>query len=335
MLTLRRSLKEGGGRLGVPPLSEFHAKYRLNKTKILGRGTSAIVFEGEEKETGKEVAVKVFKTRHVRSSTERFLLREIGALQRVQHPNVVKYHGAYESGKTIYIVTEKVRGRELFDCILEKQKYSEEDAIKIIRQVASALIACHNRGIIHRDLKPENILIEDETEDVKLIDFGFCTYVEDSSAFDAAKTNLGTEGYWAPEVMYGKNYNKACDVWSLGVIAYVLLSGFHPFLLVGKTFRACREAVRKGDYTLQGPHWRHVSHPARELISQMLQVNPHSRISLEAALESTWLRQVKPAEPKFLTISKQLSSWSMSFSSLRKISMDSYHSEDSMFEWDE
>ena len=334
MFTRRRSSKRSA-KIGVPPVSKFHAKYTLDKKKILGRGTSAIVFEGVEKETGKKVAVKVFKPSHVSSKTARYLRREIGALRRVDHPNVVKLYDAYESGKTVYVVTEKVSGRELFDCILERQKYTEEDAKKIVRQVASALDACHDIGVIHRDLKPENILIEDDTDIAKLIDFGFCTYVEDTAAFGAATTNLGTEGYWAPEVRFGKKYNKSCDVWSLGVIAYILLSGFHPFLIVGKTIGACREALRKGQYTLHGPGWESVSQPARELISQMLQLNPLERITLQEVLRSPWLRDSRVAPPKLLSISNQLSNWSMSFSSFRKISMDSYHSEDSMFEWDE
>ncbi len=177
-------------------------------------------------------------------------------------------------------------GGELFDKISEEQCFSERDAAHILRQVLSAINYCHTRKIVHRDLKPENLLLDKDTENpkIKIIDFGT------SQMFDPDKKmsqKFGTPYYIAPEVLK-KSYNEKCDLWSCGVILYILLCGYPPFN--GANDKQIIEAVLKGKFTLDEPEWDDVSDDAKDIVKKLLTLDPEKRVSANDALQHRWIK---------------------------------------------
>ena len=160
----------------------------------------------------------------------RLLEEELAILQTVDHPNIVKFDQCFIDHRYVHIVMEYCKGGELFDRIVAAQRFSERHAADIISQMLSSVKHLHDRGIVHRDLKPENFLMDDTTEnaEVKLIDFGLSKRFSEQSEVERMHTVVGTPYYVAPEVLKG-NYNKQCDIWSLGVILFVFLCGYPPF----------------------------------------------------------------------------------------------------------
>lgn len=176
-------------------------------------------------------------------------------------------------------------GGELFQRIMAKEHYSEKDARDVVKSVLNGIKYCHDKGIVHRDLKPENLLLKspDNDHELKIADFGFA-----STNGDFMKTQLGTPAYIAPEILGGKAYDKAVDMWSIGVITYITLGGYPPFQ--DNNLRALFKKIRNGTYTFHPENWSAVSDEAKDFIRGLLCVQPDKRLTAEQALEHAWLQ---------------------------------------------
>ncbi|KAG8377975.1 hypothetical protein BUALT_Bualt08G0089700 [Buddleja alternifolia] len=202
-------------------------------------------------------------------------------------PNIVEFKGAYEDKKTLYLVMELCSGGELFDRITAKGSYSEKEAARIGRQVVNVVHVCHFMGVMHRDLKPENFLMMSRNDDstLKATDFGLSVFIEPGKAY---KDIVGSAYYVAPEVLR-RNYGKEIDVWSAGVILYILLSGFPPFW--AETEKGIFEEILHGHVDLQSSPWPSISNGAKDLVKKMLTRDPKKRITAAEALEHPWLKK--------------------------------------------
>eukprot|EP01098_Paradermamoeba_levis_P010031 TRINITY_DN419_c0_g1_i1.p1 TRINITY_DN419_c0_g1~~TRINITY_DN419_c0_g1_i1.p1 ORF type:complete len:219 (+),score=52.64 TRINITY_DN419_c0_g1_i1:641-1297(+) len=201
---------------------------------------------------------------------------------------------------SFFLVMELVDGKELFERIIERGSYTEKDAAACIHQIVSAIQFMHSFGIAHRDLKPENILSswENTQEHIKITDFGL------AKEFGSSKleTACGTEGYIAPEVLTEETYGPACDMWSLGVIIFVLLSGTQPFY--GSNPKEVLERIKKVDFDFSDPSWQCVSEDAKSLIKNLLVKDPQKRMTADECLENTWIKGITCGTVALATSSK-------------------------------
>ncbi|KAL4485766.1 hypothetical protein ABPG72_012306 [Tetrahymena utriculariae] len=265
-------------------LTNFSQMYE--NIKILGKGTFAKVFLTKLVRGGQEFAVKTFDKRALLTSknsekTRTGLLNEIQILRKCDHPNIIKLYEVYESDNYIYLVQNVLKGGELFDTIIKNGNFSEKNAAKIIHQLLSALEYIHAKNIMHRDIKPENLILVDKSDEfqIKLADFGLAAFTSDDLLFK----RCGTPGYVAPEILEDKKYDQKVDVFSSGVILYILLTGCSPFY--GKSYN---EILSKNkncqisyDFNELGVK---VSQEATELLKKMLDVDPKTRITASQAL---------------------------------------------------
>jgi len=261
-------------------------KYDLGK--VVGRGAFSVVNLGVRKTTGKKYAVKCISKKLIDKKEMNLLEREIDIMQKLQHPNIIQLVEVIDTSDTLYLVLEFASGGELFDAVVQKGSYSEAEAARIIRQILEAIAYVHNHGIAHRDLKPENLLLSNESgqpDFVKIADFGLS---KDFGAEQMA-TSCGTPDYVAPEVLSGEVYDSAVDIWSIGVITYVLLCGFPPFY--GETQKDLFENILKGNYDFPDPEWSGVSDDAKNFIRKMLVVNSEKRYNAEQCLKDKWLQE--------------------------------------------
>merc|ERR1712141_411418 len=205
-------------------------------------------------------------------------------------------------GRFFYLVMELVTGGELFDRIVEKGSYTEKDAADLIKQVLSAVAYMHSSGVVHRDLKPENLLYHSPDEDSKIMisDFGL-SKMEESGIMATA---CGTPGYVAPEVLAQKPYGKAVDVWSIGVISYILLCGYPPFY--DENDANLFAQILKGEFEFDSPYWDEISADAKEFIRQLMCVDVDKRLSCEEALEHAWITGAKSEKNIHASVSEQL-----------------------------
>jgi len=262
--------------------SPFGRKYSLKG--VLGKGNYSVVKEAVNRETGQHAAVKCIDKKELTQEDEDALEIETGILKEVDHPNIIQMYDFFEEERMYYIVTELMTGGELFDRIVEKEYYSERDAQKVVRTVADTLHYCHLKGFVHRDLKPENILLSSKNDDasIKIADFGFAKRMA-----DGLSTACGTPGYVAPEIINGTEYGEAVDIWSLGVITYILLCGYPPFHDDNQSmlFRL----IRAGKFEFDSPYWDEVSNEAKDLIKKMLTVDAKKRITAAGVLKHVWV----------------------------------------------
>jgi len=269
---------------------------------VLGTGAFSQVRLAESKEQpGRLFAIKVIDKKALKGK-EDSLENEIRVLRRLDHPNVVKLLEAYESKASVYLVMELVTGGELFDRIVEKGSYTEKDAADLIKQVLSAVAYMHSEGVVHRDLKPENLLYHSSDEDSKIMisDFGL-SKMEDSGIMATA---CGTPGYVAPEVLAQKPYGKAVDVWSIGVISYILLCGYPPFY--DENDANLFAQILKGEFEFDSPYWDDISSEAKEFIRQLMCVDVDRRLSCESALQHAWITGAKSEKNIHASVSEQL-----------------------------
>lgn len=253
--------------------------------KELGQGAFSIVREGKNKKTGETVAIKCIAKKHIKVH---LLEREIEIMKRMQHPNVLHLKDVFEDTDTIFLVLDLVRGGELFAKIIDKGNYSEEDTRKIIRQVLEAVAYLHEQGVAHRDLKPENLLCGEADQElhIRVADFGLSRMFGEDEAME---TQCGSLEYTAPEVLSGAGYGKSCDLWSIGVIAFVLLTGCFPFFTddsdVGKLYKKIQDV----DYNWKDAP-KGLSAAAKHFISHLLVRDPTKRLSTKQALEHPWIQ---------------------------------------------
>jgi len=258
---------------------------RYELKDLLGTGAFSQVRLAESKtETGKLYAVKIIDKTALKGK-EDSLENEIKVLRRLKHPNIVQLLETYEDKSKVYLVMELVTGGELFDRIVEKGSYTEKDAADLIRQVLEAVDYMHEQGVVHRDLKPENLLYYCPDEDSKIMisDFGL-SKMEDSGIMATA---CGTPGYVAPEVLAQKPYGKAVDVWSIGVISYILLCGYPPFYDESDSYLFAQ--ILKGEFEFDSPYWDDISDSAKDFIRRLMCVDVNKRYTCREALQHPWI----------------------------------------------
>jgi calcium/calmodulin-dependent protein kinase I len=270
-------------------MSALTEKYELREE--LGRGAFSIVKLAVEKSTGIHYAVKMIKKDSVGQDFNR-LQTEMEILKKVQHPNIIALKEIIDTKNCLFIVTELVTGGELFDKIVELGSYSEKDAALLVSKIVSAIAYLHSLGIVHRDLKPENLLLKDETtvSEVKLADFGLSKIVSQQVIMQTA---CGTPGYVAPEILQARGYDKEVDMWSIGVITYILLCGFPPFY--NEKLQLLFEQIMRADYDFPVDYWSEISENAKDFIRKLLVVEPSKRLNSEQALQHPWLTGNVPA----------------------------------------
>jgi calcium/calmodulin-dependent protein kinase I len=214
------------------------------------------------------------------------LATEIAILKQVQHPNVIVLKETVDTKNCLFIVTELVTGGELFDKIVELGSYTEDNAATVIRKMVSAIDYLHGKGIVHRDLKPENLLLKDNTDitEIKIADFGLSKIV---SSQVMMQTACGTPGYVAPEILQTKGYEKEVDLWSIGVITYILLCGFPPFY--NDNIAELFEQIMKAEYDFPHEYWDSISKEAKDFVSKLLVADPQKRMTSLQALAHPWL----------------------------------------------
>ena len=269
-------------------MGDLYSNYEL--CNYIGKGGFGRVYKVRHKLSNQYRAMKIIQCK---SSSEQHTLainKEINILKNLDHPNIIKVYEFYSSEKYVYIINELCTGGELFDKIVDVKHFSESVACNIMRQLLSAIAYCHEKGVIHRDLKPENILIESSEEknkdffNIKVIDFGTCEILKKKKLTE----QIGTSFYIAPEVL--KNgYNEKCDLWSCGVILYILLCGSPPFY--GKNEKEIFKKILDGNFTFRHKIWNKISTEAKNLVLKLLQVNPTKRISAQEALEDVWFQK--------------------------------------------
>ncbi|KAK4604737.1 hypothetical protein RGQ29_012988 [Quercus rubra] len=264
----------------------LRGKYELGR--LLGHGTFAKVYHARNLQSGKSVAMKVVsKEKVIQVGMMEQIKREISVMKMVQHPNIVELHEVLASKSKIYFAMELVRGGELFSKIA-KGRLKEDLARVYFQQLISAIDFCHSRGVYHRDLKPENLLL-DEEGNLKVTDFGLSAFTEHLKQDGLLHTTCGTPAYVAPEVIGKKGYDGAkADLWSCGVILYVLLAGFLPFQ--DDNIVAMYRKIYRGDFKC--PPW--FSSEARRLITKLLDPNPMTRITIAKIMDSSWFKKSAP-----------------------------------------
>jgi serine/threonine protein kinase len=260
--------------------------------KVIGAGKYGVVKLGKSvNDSEYKVAIKVIKLEKLRSQYHS-IVQEIYALKKIDHPNVVKIHEIFKDERKLYIVMEYVEGKELFDFVVQKMKLLESEASKIAMQLLKTIKYLNEVKICHRDLKPENIIINPETLHIKLIDFGLSAFY---SEFTHLETKVGTPYYVAPEVL-DKNYGKECDIWSIGVITYVLLTGCPPFQ--AKTLPELFKRIRSCNLKYIDQDFKNLSHESYRFVKSCLCVDPGKRITAQEGLEHRWIvrKEVRDVE---------------------------------------
>ncbi|KAL8237294.1 hypothetical protein R6Q59_018375 [Mikania micrantha] len=274
------------GEESQPAEKNLFGKYELGK--LLGYGAFAKVYHGWDMESKQSFAIKAInKHRIMKGGLTGHVKREISAMRRLHHPNIVRLHEVLANQKKIYFVLEFAEGGELFSKV-SRSRFSEDLSRKYFQQLISAIGYCHSRGVYHRDLKPENILL-DENWNLKVTDFGLssvtgCNQVQVQSD-GLLHTMCGTPGYVAPEILAKKGYDGAkVDIWSCGIILYVLNAGFLPFN--DPNLMVMYRKIFKGEFRV--PKW--TSPDLKRLLSRLLDTNPETRITVDEIVKDPWFR---------------------------------------------
>ncbi|GAX20809.1 calcium/calmodulin-dependent protein kinase I [Fistulifera solaris] len=263
----------------------FDELYRLKG--VLGTGAFSTVREGFHRSNADfSYAVKCINRKKMSEEDEAALLDEVGILKELRHAHIIRLYDFFVEPSTYYLVMERMRGGELFDRIVAKAYYNEKEARDTCLIVLQAVGYCHKNRVAHRDLKPENLLLlsEDDDTSVKIADFGFAKRVLEPNSLS---TQCGTPGYVAPEILEGTLYDERADMWSVGVILYILLGGYPPF--IESTQRDLFRKIRKGEYEFHEEYWGTVSSEAKDLIRNLLMVNIKKRLTAEQALKNAWI----------------------------------------------
>ncbi|XP_071794131.1 calcium/calmodulin-dependent protein kinase type IV-like [Asterias amurensis] len=261
------------------------------KGKELGRGATSVVLRCTQVGTDKTYAVKIIK----KTVDQKVVKAETDILLKLQHPNIIKLKEIFETEDNLFLVLELVTGGELFDRIVAQGYFSEKDAANVVKQLCSAVQYLHENGIVHRDLKPENLLYADNSEDapLKLADFGLSKMLSQDVQM---QTVCGTPGYCAPEVLYGRPYSPAVDMWSVGVITYILLCGFEPFY-DEKGDKYVYKKILKANYEFMTPWWDNISDSAKYFIRSLLVLDTSKRLTAAQALDHPWVRGTASKAP--------------------------------------
>ncbi|XP_005807905.1 calcium/calmodulin-dependent protein kinase type II subunit gamma-like isoform X6 [Xiphophorus maculatus] len=267
--------------------TRFTDEYQLYEE--LGKGAFSVVRRCVKKSTGQEYAAKIINTKKLSARDHQKLEREARICRMLKHPNIVRLHESIAEEGFHYLVFDLVTGGELFEDIVAREYYSEADASHCINQILESISHIHQHDIVHRDLKPENLLLASKMKGaaVKLADFGLAIEVQgDQQAWFGF---AGTPGYLSPEVLRKDPYGKPVDIWACGVILYILLVGYPPFW--DEDQHKLYQQIKAGAYDFPSPEWDTVTPEAKNLINQMLTINPAKRITAEQALKHPWVCQ--------------------------------------------
>uniref|UniRef100_A0A8C0J5K1 calcium/calmodulin-dependent protein kinase n=1 Tax=Chelonoidis abingdonii TaxID=106734 RepID=A0A8C0J5K1_CHEAB len=255
----------------------------------LCRGAFSVVRRCVKLCTGHEYAAKIINTKKLSARDHQKLEREARICRLLKHSNIVRLHDSISEEGFHYLIFDLVTGGELFEDIVAREYYSEADASHCIQQILEAVLHCHQMGVVHRDLKPENLLLASKCKGaaVKLADFGLAIEVQgDQQAWFGL---AGTPGYLSPEVLRKEAYGKPVDIWACGVILYILLVGYPPFW--DEDQHKLYQQIKAGAYDFPSPEWDTVTPEAKNLINQMLTINPAKRITAHEALKHPWVCQ--------------------------------------------
>jgi calcium-dependent protein kinase len=264
----------------------------------LGNGMFGTVYKAKHKKTGVLRAIKRIKKDLRTAKSLDALLKDVEILKTLDHPNIIKVYEYFQDESAIYIVTELCTGGELFECILKEKNFNEKKAAELMRQMLSAIAYCHEKKLAHCDLKPENIMLESQAGNnlIKVIDFGSSSFCQEG---DKLTNRFGSLYYVAPEVLMS-SYTEKCDVWSLGVIMYLILSGKPPFN--GATDQIILKKVYEGKFSMDSQEWESISEDAKDLIRQMLTYDFKKRVTAKECLQHKWIKEVGKVEDYKLTL---------------------------------
>jgi len=291
--TQAKTTSSGGKAGGLSHASFIHANpgkitdyydVSTSSKKALGEGAYVFVTKSKHKATKTDRSIKRIKKAQIKNPA--MLSKEINLMKLMDHPNIIKLYETFEDNQFIYMVMELCSGGELFDKIVETHHFTENQAAIIMQQMIRAVYYMHELHVAHRDLKPENFLFLNsdriEKNTLKLIDFGLSTKFTDGQVLT---TKAGTPYYVAPQVLAGK-YDKSCDMWSVGVMMYVLLSGYPPFY--ADRDEDVLKLVKRGKFSF-GEGWRNISQDAKDLITKMLTMDTEKRLTAAQAVKAEWV----------------------------------------------
>nr|XP_046224542.1 calcium/calmodulin-dependent protein kinase type II subunit delta-like isoform X1 [Oncorhynchus gorbuscha]XP_046224544.1 calcium/calmodulin-dependent protein kinase type II subunit delta-like isoform X2 [Oncorhynchus gorbuscha] len=267
--------------------TRFTDEYQLYEE--LGKGAFSVVRRCVKKSSGQEFAAKIINTKKLSARDHQKLEREARICRLLKHSNIVRLHDSISEEGFHYLVFDLVTGGELFEDIVAREYYSEADASQCINQILESVQHIHQHDIVHRDLKPENLLLASKMKGaaVKLADFGLAIEVQgDQQAWFGF---AGTPGYLSPEVLRKDAFGKPVDIWACGVILYILLVGYPPFW--DEDQHKLYQQIKAGAYDFPSPEWDTVTPEAKNLINQMLTINPSKRITADQALKHPWICQ--------------------------------------------
>ncbi|XP_052501426.1 ribosomal protein S6 kinase alpha-2 isoform X2 [Budorcas taxicolor] len=264
----------------------------------IGVGSFSVCKRCVHKATDAEYAVKIIDKSKRDPSEEIEILLRYG-----QHPNIITLKDVYDDGKFVYLVTELMRGGELLDRILRQRYFSEREASAVLCTITKTMDYLHSQGVVHRDLKPSNILYVDESgnpESIRICDFGFAKQLRAENGL--LMTPCYTANFVAPEVLKRQGYDAACDIWSLGILLYTMLAGFTPFANgPDDTPEDILARIGSGKYALSGGNWDSISDAAKDVVSKMLHVDPHQRLTAVQVLKHPWIVNREHLSPNQLS----------------------------------
>ncbi|XP_054290334.1 serine/threonine-protein kinase D1-like [Macrosteles quadrilineatus] len=267
-------------------VTDMNQLYQIFPDEVLGSGQFGIVYGGVDRKSGRAVAIKVIDKLRFPTKQEAQLKNEVAILQNLSHPAVVNLERMFETSERIFVVMEKLKG-DMLEMILssEKGRLSERITKFLITQILVALKHLHSKNIVHCDLKPENVLLSSDSDfpQVKLCDFGFARIIGEKSF---RRSVVGTPAYLAPEVLRNKGYNRSLDMWSVGVIVYVSLSGTFPF----NEDEDINEQIQNAAFMYPPNPWKEISSDAIDLINNLLQVKQRKRYTVDKSLSHIWLQ---------------------------------------------
>ena len=264
----------------------------------LGVGAHAAVYVVRSKTNEKQhYACKCIKKNLMGPAQKKGLLQEALLMRSISHTSIVKLWHFYEDAHVYYLVMDLIEGGELFHRIVKRSSYTERKARDCAKKVLEAIAYLHSEGIVHRDVKPENLLCvsEDSDTDVKLCDFGFATTIDKLNPQKCLTRVCGTTAYLAPEIVTRQAYGQACDLWSVGCVVFILLSGYPPFSPQddddNNSSTSMVDNIAQGNFAFHSPYWDAISHDAKHFVTRLLTVDPASRMTANEALNHHWITE--------------------------------------------
>lgn len=269
-----------GERVNIEDMYNVHEK--------LGEGAFAVVQKATHKTSGKPYAIKIINRSSLNRDLEAALQGEISILKELNHQHIMQLDNVVVTINHYYLVAEYLEGGELFDRIVDKSSYTENEARDVCKILFGALAYMHSKGIAHRDLKPENLLLQNKHSDseIKIADFGFAKHTKDDHSL---ATMCGTPGYVAPEILKKERYGTKVDMWSMGVIMFIMMGGYPPFY--ADTPRDLLRATKAGKFEFDEEYWGDISSGAKDLICSLLNTDPTKRVSAADILSHPWMRE--------------------------------------------